>query len=145
MAIKLLDNTAKFEIYSEHDESVDNKSDAGKAGIAKYMESLSISDLTLIEGKGSPTPFVVRCLTASEAGALQEKHYVYDTTTKKSGYLYGYSAYLLDCFALGCLGIKNSAGETQKVSADDVGLLNAISIGSTLIYMTSVGKNLKNV
>lgn len=145
MAIKLLDNSVRFDVISQYDDSIDGKSEAGDAAFSKYMETLDKADLIFKPEAGDATVFVVRCLTSTESADMQVKHMVIDATKKTRDFKHGYSQYLIDVFGLACLGIKKTDGSLQKVTADDVGLLHALSIGSSIALLTTLGKNLKNV
>ncbi len=144
MAIKLLDPTARFDVFSAYDDAIDGQSETGDKAFQKYMDTLNPADLIRKDGTGEPTAFVVKPLLSTQTAALQEKHLAYDVAKKKLEYRYGYSAYLLDVFGIACEGIRLADGSVQKVNADEVGLTNALSVASSAIMITAVSKNLKN-
>jgi hypothetical protein len=142
MAIKLLDTSRRFQVISQYDESID-RTDAGNAAFSKYLETLDPKDLIKVEGKGEPTIFLVRCLTAEEQAEIQLKHLSIDPQNRTMDYKYGYNKYLLEHFDAACDGIVTDTG-VQKVSSDDVGLMNAVSVGITVMLLTTLTKNTKN-
>lgn len=152
MAIKLIDNTARFEIVSQHDDAIIGETfeelQALRAAnettrFEKYMDSLNLSDLQVKAGEAA-TVFVVRGLNHKERSELQEKFITVDVATKKFA-ISDQNAYLTSCFEKAVLGVKDSSGNIIPVSADDVGPLHAMSIGSTILHITMLGKNLKKL
>lgn len=141
--IKLLNNTAQFEIVSQFDDALVREEGSDKAYV-KYMDTLKLEDLKL---SGDPTLFVVRCLTVQEQAELQHKHVEVTLVDGKPTPIYknGMDSYAIACFEAACLGIKNTDGSLLKVTASEVGFRHAVAIGSQILYMTSVSKNAKNV
>lgn len=152
MAIKLIDNSAVFEVVSQYDDAIVNETPeeveairaaGGSTRFDKYMDSLNLSDLVIKEGE-APTVFIVKGLTHKQRAELQEKHVSVDVTTKKVTTT-DPQAYFADIYNLAVVGVKTSQGVTVQASAEEVGPMHSMSIGATVTHLTVLGKNLKKL
>lgn len=152
MAISRVDPNATFRLISDQDDAIIHETAEELAELraagdetftrySRYAETLDEKILKFKEG-AKPTYFVIRCLKNQEVAELQQKHIFVDPATKRIQFNNMNLAFL-DYFNKGCLGMEDENGKLVKVSSEDVGLVVAIGIGSTISLFTSLGKNLK--
>jgi hypothetical protein len=156
MAILKIDPTARFKLISQYDDAVIEETkeelDALKffdeqgaermkpTRYQEYIENLDESKLKLDPTK-TPDRFVFRCLTNGEQIAIQEKYAKVDVIQKKTD-ITSINAMFLEIFNTAILGVE-TGGKMEKITAENVGLPVAISIGSVISLFTSLGKHLK--
>lgn len=147
MAIKRLDPKATFRVVSQNDDSLVHESvEELKGEPSRYEQFLDTLDLSKLkfkeDGSSKPTIFVVRALTNFEVADLNEKYFLFDTTTKKVKNV-NQAKMLLEMFNLGCLGIEAENGSIEKVSDQEIGFQTAVEIGAIVNIIGTLGKNLK--
>lgn len=159
MAIRKTDPKAEFKIICQVDDAIINETAEELAALVtdkldelqrpikletryeRYLESLDESILVLDPAK-KPSRFVIRCLKNSELADLNEKYTKVNVLSKTID-MVRTNQMFLEIFNLGCLGMENELGKSEKVTVDDIGFAAAVSMGSVISLFTSLGRHLK--
>lgn len=150
MAVKRLNPEARFKIICEFDDSLVPETEAELTATApgaptryeQYLEELDESKLQFRDG-AAPSRFVLRCLTSSELGCLQEEYFGYDEERKSQVFKGSRSKYIRRVFELCVISIIDENGVEAKVTPDEIGYGVMAAIGSTVSMFTALGRNSK--
>ncbi len=152
MAVKRVDASTQYKVIVESDSAVisetrEELAELEKAGAPtryeQYVESDFDESKLKLDPAEEPTRFVIRPLLNVELSAIQNKFMEVDTATKKMKVSNG-TLMALEAFDLGCLGLIGADGKIQKVKSSEFGFGVAVSIGSVITTITTLGKHLKN-